>query len=284
MEKLKKKYEYYKYLNIILLVVCVIWLMVFLAVYGICMEIYQVLLPFLVLEIVVLLMWYPRVYQKERAKKSGTVYQGKITDVVVKDREPKGLYGKRYMYAILVEIERNGAVIKWEDVGYEENPFDYIPHNRSCKVYQYKGKYFLEDFYKGGHVKADEPKSGLEYTMEMLPFLNHKEAMKAAAERVNYHKMKSKTELILLPRFFQLSDAKELQILFVEVRMAAEKEYGNTDFHLVSRIDGYIEQIKNKYTMSDEDKIYEEITELVKLAILKVDNQIEIKEIFVILK
>ncbi len=78
-------------------------------------------LLFIVLEGILLTLWYPKEYQKKKAKKDGIAYQGKIVDIRVKDADVNGLFGRRYNYALFVEFEMDGKRIEWEDCGYTEN-------------------------------------------------------------------------------------------------------------------------------------------------------------------
>ena len=87
-----------------------------------------------------------------------------------------------------------------------------------------------------------------------------------------------------MPKVFSLSDEQLQKTLFIEVRMKSEKEYTVSDFSLTEKIDKYTDDIKNKYMLTDETRIYREINELIRTTILKVDNEVEIKEVCVILK
>ncbi|MBP3338647.1 MAG: hypothetical protein J6L69_04525 [Lachnospiraceae bacterium] len=100
---------------------------------------------FLIMEIVYLLMWYPYLSRKKKALALGKVYDGKIISINYR-KKAKWLVLRHTNYFTLTVQYKDKIVKKFNEDVYIGGPMHYIPRNKECKVYEYRGKVYMQEF------------------------------------------------------------------------------------------------------------------------------------------
>lgn len=263
---------------------------------------------FAITEIILLCIWYPEEYRKKEAMRNGEIYYGKITDIQLKKRTHIGLSRQSYIYTMTVECDCGGEKKRWERGNYTDNPRDYVPKDYKVKVYAYKGRCYLPDFYKQGSKTKRKGKekqedidsltleilsgkfnnkpmsSFLKYSISEIPYLSDEEEREAGSERLTYSSVRSKTYLIVSPQIVMYQNRPPCKWVYVEVHMKSKKAYDEYDFSLGKKLYDYLRAAEQKYSLEEEPVLYDEISELVREAIMSKDKRVMIEEVCVVVR
>ena len=124
--------------------------------------------------------------------------------------------------------------------------------------------------------------SFIKYSFEKLKCLNYKEFESAAEERCIYSFVKSQTYIICYPQRFK--NENDFYAIFMEVYMRSPKKYKETDFDFQDKIKKYLDGIEPTYTDEMEAKVKRDITQMVRLSILKKNHKIVITEVKILIR
>lgn len=124
----------------------------------------QGFIVWIVVEILLLCIWYPDEIRRKNAFKNGEVIEGIIIATPYKKRERFILSRNPNGYTIVVELEINGAKKSLEFGEYSINPDDYVPLNHKCNIYVYKNRFYLERL--KSHKRAKNTVSKISNTTE----------------------------------------------------------------------------------------------------------------------
>lgn len=97
------------------------------------------LITWMVIIVVVFLMWYIPHRKRQSAIKYGEPCTGEVLQVRMVNR------GRYSMYEIEIDYHTANGIKTLITTLYYNDPKDYIPHNRSCIVYFYKDKGYLQE-------------------------------------------------------------------------------------------------------------------------------------------
>lgn len=306
MKTLYTEREKLRYLNVFVFIIFILYVIMDIYYDGFYTMVTKNLLIFIevfgIIEVIILSIWYPNEYKKKRAKKNGQVYEGRITDIQLKKRTGNSLSRISHIYTMTVECNIEGNRIIMEIGNYMENPMDYVPKDYKCKVFYYKGKCYLEDFFLRDKnaanseqreidnenqicIKAldgeldNEDISGLiKYPIEKLKDIQDNEKLKVILERDSLFAVRSKN--IILTRTLVFSAPIPHFCCFVEVHIKSRRAYNSSDFDLNAKIKEFMDMKPISDTYSDEEFISECI-ELVKSQMISKDNEIEIEKVYV---
>lgn len=311
MKTLYTEREKVRYLNIIFF-----WLFIFCVLTNIWYDGFYTMITknlivfiqmFGIIEVILLIIWYPYEYRKKEAQKNGQIYEGKITDIQFKERTNIGLARTSHIYTMTVECNIDGDKKIIELGNYMENPRDYVPKDYRCKVFYYKGKCYLENFtlkvkktIKNKEGNSDEEEDEiyrklldrkfdnkeistfLKYPIEkLMNITTSSERLEAMEERRKFASVRSKKYIFTHDLLFSLQSP--YFCLFVEVHMKSRKSYSIFDFDINSKVQQFIDlhPICDNYS---EEEFVAEVTELVKNEMLSKDKRIIIENVYVVLK
>lgn len=210
----------------------------------------------ILVELVILCMWYPKELQKKTAIKNGKEYIGKIRSVRMMSQKRYNAYRRHFAYVIRIEVNINGKAQILEEGPFSDNPENFIREGDDCKVYLYKNKLYPQFFFVR---KADLKKGHI---------ANNK-----------------KVYLIVPPIFLNFCNSPEMKkTMLVKVTMYASKMYNSEDFFLHKRISEHLEKINLEYVANIEEVIQENIKQLVLNAIYEKEPTVKIDEFRVVIK
>lgn len=299
MKYLYNRKEILRYINIVMFLFFLVYIVSLSANtslnYVINKALIGVLLVLVICEVVVLCIWYPDEVKRKKALVKGEVFEGTISDV--RHKRTKYLITRNlYIYTIIVEFGKNGENTIVEFGEYSNNPSDYIPYDRKCKVYAYKGKYYIEKFKlhkreqsikvdNEYHTLSEKEKRSLikniKYPIEEIEKMSVNEAFNATSERIQLAGTISKERLYFLPYFFRTF--KPYSLLFLEVRIESKKAYGGFDFDISEEVQKFmnIRIICDDY--SKVQFVYD-MKEMIKAIIDRQNKKIKVKDIIIVIK
>ena len=301
MERLYTERQQTRYINILLILIFIAFVFCYIDVNGIIIiDLIPILIFFCIAEIVVLCLWYPNEYMKKVAMEKGEVYTAKIKNIEFRHRTGIHLVRRSYVYVMQIECEIDGETKIWELGNYIDNPETYIPEDYTCKVYVYDGKCYVQDFYRK-HIKDMEKNEDdleitdiiigkydnkplnelLKYSIEELPYLNKEQLREARDERDKFSAVCSKTYLII-PTMIFLGNGPYMW-MYVEVHMNSKKKYSQSQFDIIENLIQYIQHQGVNYVKS-KDEIIDEVSKIVRNAILSGDSRIVIEHIYVVIR
>ena len=245
------------------------------------MEIGVTSILFIIAEMITFLRWYPAEVAHKRGIAFGKVYEGKLR---IETKWEQKLWQRRsrprWFYTLVIICNVDGNLVVWEEE-YWDNPAEYVPGSRSCKVYRYKNKYYLEYFY---HQSEKVPEGVYsEYSIQDIESLDQKELQKAAMERMSNSGMHTKTKIIIPPVYFMYLKQPPLKTMFVEVCVKSEEIYDKIAFLLHDKIAAYVHSIELDDSIND-DILKEGTKKLVKDVIFLDYEKILVEEVFVVIR
>ena len=95
-----------------------------------------VLIPFVVMEIVYIIMWYPYDKRRKIAIKYGETYDGKIISINYKTKSKWLVLMKSTYFTLTVSYDNGKGQKQVESDLYVGGHWDYIPLHKKCKVYE----------------------------------------------------------------------------------------------------------------------------------------------------
>ena len=283
MKRLYTKKESLRDENKILLFLWVMYVIIA-VIYGIVkepvwMEIGVTSILFIIAEMIIFLRWYPAEVAHKRGIAFGKVYEGKLR-IRTKREQKLGQRRPSRSYSLMITCDVDGNLMAWEEE-YWDNPVEYIPGSRRCKVYLYKNKYYLEYFY---HQSEKVPEGVYsEYSIQDIESLDQKELQKAAMERMSNSGMHTKTKIIIPPVYFMYLKQPPLKTMFVEVCVKSEEIYDKIAFLLSDRIAAYVHSVESDDSTND-DILKEGTKKLVKDIIFLDYEKILVEEVFVVIR
>ena len=255
-----------------------------------------VIIPVCIVEFMSLRMWYPYLKNKEKAFLLGEQYDGKIVQIIHKKKGKLKITPRSSRYIILkIQYQKEGVDIEFESEVYVGETYHYIPRNGKCKVYEYKKKAYVQDFYyieensfddietivnhkieelkktdknaKSYHFLNSDSLLGRNYTKlenlfkfsnEDIPLLNDEDFKLALAER-EVIPPKSSNKHILMPGIM-ISDGEKQAYVFVELQINSIRAYDFEDFKFYKELNKFLRINAQKYFLGN----VEEYTGLVK--------------------
>lgn len=205
----------------------------------------------LVVFICVCCLWIPKTIRLKRAIRHGEVYEGVFYDV--KEGTKRKFFD--YLYMIQFEIEVHGEKRIVEVGPYPEDPIYYIPENSRCKVYVYKGNYYIkplklrtdkphahrkavvhdENFVKRvlrGEFTDVDPKEWMKFTLDKISDIKTEEDEKVAmSERTDAALISSRTHLVFRP-IFAFKDFPYNKI-YIEAEIQSQTAYCGFEFTIL---------------------------------------------------
>ena len=121
----------------------------------------------------------------------------------------------------------------------------------------------------------------LKYSIEQLPYLNKEQLREARDERDKFSAVSSKTYLII-PTMIFLGNGPYMW-MYVEVHMNSKKKYSQSQFDIIENLIQYIQHQGVNYVKS-KDEIIDEVSKIVRNAILSGDSRIVIEHIYVVIR
>ena len=243
------------------------------------MEIGVTSILFIIAEMIIFLRWYPAEVAHKRGIAFGKVYEGKLR-IRTKREQKLGQRRPSRSYSLMITCDVDGNLMAWEEE-YWDNPVEYIPGSRRCKVYLYKNKYYLEYFY---HQSEKVPEGVYsEYSIQDIETLDRKELQKAGMERMSNSGMHTKTTIIVPPVYFMYLKQPPLKTMFVEVCVKSEEIYDKIAFLLHDKIADYVHSIELDDSIND-DILKEGTKKLVKDIIFLDYEKILVEEVFVVIR
>ncbi|MDE7432662.1 MAG: hypothetical protein K2N34_12220, partial [Lachnospiraceae bacterium] len=103
-------------------------------------------------------------------------------------------------------------------------------------------------------------------------------------ERLTYSLVRSKTYLIVSPQIVMYQNRPPCKWVYVEVHMKSKKAYDECDFSLEKKLYDYLRAAEQKYSLEEEPVLYDEISELVREAIMSKDKRVMIEEVCVVVR
>lgn len=245
------------------------------------MEIGVTSVLFIIAEMITFLRWYPAEVAHKRGIALGKMYEAKLR---IETKWEQKLWQRRsrprWFYTLVIICNVDGNLVVWEEE-YWDNPAEYVPESRSCKVYRYKNKYYLEYFY---HQSEKVPEGVYsEYSIQDIETLDRKELQKAGMERILNSGMHTKTTIIVPPVYFMYLKQPPLKTMFVEVRVKSEEIYDKVAFLLSDRIAAYVHSVESDDSTND-DILKEGTKKLVKDVIFLDYEKILVEEVFVVIR
>ena len=304
MERLYTERQQTRYINILLILIFIAFVFCYIDANGITntiiIDLIPILIFFCIAEIVVLSIWYPNEHMKKVAMEKGEVYTAKIKNIEFRHRTGIHLVRRSYVYVMQIECEIDGETKIWELGNYIDNPETYIPEDYTCKVYVYDGKCYVQDFYRNNKKNQEQDSYSnecmnviygkydnidihdiLKYSIQQIEYIDDEQFWKAVEERRKYSPVHSKTYMILPAIYFM--NIEPYFNLLVEVHMKSKKAYTESDFSLCEKVTQYIQYLGVNDTRSKE-QIIEDVSLIVRNAILSGDSRIVIEHIYVVIR
>lgn len=220
------------------------------------------IVPFVVIEIILFIMWFPYENGRKKAFKYGEKYDADIVKIYTKDKGKLRITPRELHYFDLrLAYVKAGKKVEFLSEIYLGTHFHYIPKNCKCKIYEYKGKAYVQDF---PYISNDElekqrrdsdkrteisPKfyRGRNYTKlenlfkfsnEDIPLLNDEDFKLALAER-EVIPPKSSNKHILMPGIM-ISDGEKQAYVFVELQINSIRAYDFEDFKFYKELNKFL--------------------------------------------
>lgn len=298
MKYLYNEKEILRYVNVAMFIFFLIYIVVLANKLGIEYVIREALTEAVVIlsigEAFVLCFWYPDEVRRKKALAEGIFYNGRIVDVSRK-RTKHIITNTQYIYTITVEFYENGKNKTVELGEYAFDPSEYLPDNRKCKVYTYKGKYYFEKFVFQKKNKIEEKVEDYEllrkrveqlrdskYSIKEIETMTKDEAYDIAREITLLATTKSKECLYYLPLvFFRIEQPYGL--LFLEVHIESKKSYNGVDFDVSDEVSKFMET-RIICDIYPKEQFINDLKEMVKIVLESRANKLKVLDVIVVLK
>ena len=240
----------------------------------------------IIAEIITFLRWYPVEIAHKQAIERGKMYEGKIR-IQTKWEKKEWQRHPHWSYSLMITCNVDGNLVAWEEE-YWDNPAEYVPGSRRCKVYFYKNKYYLQYFYRQSKPEkvpegVHKLENNLEYSIQDIESLNREELKKASMERMSRSGMHMKTAIIVPPVYFLYLKQPPLKIMIVEIRVKSEEVYDDIAFLLRERIANYVHSLESDAATND-DMLKDGVKNLVKDIIFLEYEKILVEEVLVVIR
>lgn len=124
--------------------------------------------------------------------------------------------------------------------------------------------------------------SFIKYPIDKIRDLKFKEFSDATEEREIYSFVRSQFYIICTPLDFTVEE-KHYRI-FIEVYINSPKKYKERNFDFIDKVEEYLNNIEPTYTDEMEAKVKRDITQMVRLSILKKNHKIVITEVKILIR